>query len=96
MDSSVADIDIEAISDPQIQVAFQGKASATKSGISYERMFNEEHYVKIGGKSDLQDRDTVQVLDSGKLAGEMKVKANTLVKDGEQWYPLFNGNTPVG
>jgi hypothetical protein len=36
------------------------------------------------------------VLDQGILVGELKIKANTLLNGGEQWYSLFNGNTPVG
>ena len=71
-------------------------AQATKQGTNYERIFNEEYLVKIKNKESLQDRVAVQVLDQGTLVGELKVKANTLLNGGEQWYPLFNGNTPVG
>jgi hypothetical protein len=59
-------------------------------------MFNEEYHIKIHNKESLQDRVAVQVLDNGKFIGETKVKANTFVNGGEQWYPLFAGNTPVG
>ena len=52
--------------------------------------------MKVRNKEALQDRVAVQVLDQGTLVGELKIKANTLVNGGEQWYPLFNGNTPVG
>ena len=96
MDSSFNEVDIEAINDPQIQVVYQGMAQATKQGTNYERIFNEEYLVKIKNKESLQDRVAVQVLDQGTLVGELKVKANTLLNGGEQWYPLFNGNTPVG
>jgi len=77
-------------------VVYQGMAQATKQGTNYERIFNEEYLVKIKNKESLQDRVAVQVLDQGTLVGELKVKANTLLNGGEQWYPLFNGNTPVG
>ena len=71
-------------------------AAATKQGINYEKMFNEDYFIRIQDKESLQDRVIVQVLDRGCLLGELKLKANTLLNGGEQWYPLFNGNTPVG
>ena len=58
-------------------------AQATKQGTNYERIFNEEYSVKIKNKESLQDRVAVQVLDSGTLVGELKVKANTLVNGGD-------------
>ena len=59
-------------------------------------MFNEEYFIKVYNKDQLQDRVAVQVIDKGSLVGELKIKAATLLKDNEQWYPLFSGNTPVG
>jgi hypothetical protein len=96
MESSFHEVDIESINDPQIQVVYQNMAAATKPGTNFEKMFNEEYFIKVAGKDQLQDRVSVQVLDKGALVGEVKVKANTLMNAGEQWYPLFNGNTPVG